>query len=89
MTPFWHSLFLGGDWSKFEETKLKPLQKAFFSVMLIQFAIFYLILLAGMVTMYFIDKQHFFKDNFIYLLLIAYIYFFFFWGGGRFFGRFL
>lgn len=55
---------------KFEETKLKPLQKAFFNVMLIQFAIFYLILLAGMVAMYFIDKQHFFRDNFIYLFLV-------------------
>lgn len=55
---------------KFEETKLKPLQKAFFYVMLIQFAIFYLILLAGMVAMYFIDKQHFFRDNFIYLFLV-------------------
>ena len=55
---------------KFEETKLKPLQKAFFSVMLIQFAIFYMILLAGMVAMYFIGKQHFFRDNFIYLFLV-------------------
>lgn len=55
---------------KFEETALNPLQKSYFKVMVIQFAIFYLILLAGIVAMYFIDKQHFFKDNFIYLFLV-------------------
>ena len=53
---------------KFEETKLNSLQKDYFKVMLIQFSIVYILLLSGIITLYFIATAEFFQDNFVYLL---------------------
>ena len=58
---------------KFEETKLNSLQKDYFKVMLIQFSIVYILLLSGIIMLYFIATAKFFQDNFVYLLVSWFI----------------
>lgn len=54
---------------KFEETKLKPLQKSYFKVMLIQFGIVYSILLIGIIGLYFISIEELIQDKIIYFVM--------------------
>jgi membrane protein YdbS with pleckstrin-like domain len=55
---------------KFEETPLQPLQKDYFKVMLIQFGIVYGLIFIGLVVMYFLDLNTFFKENYLYFLIV-------------------
>jgi membrane protein YdbS with pleckstrin-like domain len=66
---------------KFEETTLNPLQKDYFKVMLIQFAIVFGILFIGIIALYFISIEEFIKDKIIYfvigwlvLLVLSFLY---------------
>jgi hypothetical protein len=66
---------------KFEETTLNSLQKDYFKVMLIQFSILYLLLMMGIIVLYFVDKEFFFKEKIIYfgigwlvLLILNFLY---------------
>lgn len=58
---------------KFEETPLKPLQKDYFKVMLIQFGIVYGLIFIGLVVMYFVDLNSFFEENLLYFLIIWFV----------------
>lgn len=54
---------------KFEDTKLEPLQKDYFKVMLIQFGIVFGILLIGIIALYFISIEDLIKDKIIYFVI--------------------
>ncbi|CAM3499803.1 PH domain-containing protein [Flavobacterium gelidilacus] len=54
---------------KFEDTKLEPLQKDYFKVMLIQFGIVFGILLIGIIVLYFISIEALIKDKIIYFVI--------------------
>lgn len=58
---------------KFEETALKPLEKDYFKVMLIQFGIVYGLIFIGLVVIYFVDLNSFFEENLIYFLITWFI----------------
>ncbi len=55
---------------KFEETPLQPLQKAYFKVMIIQFGMVYGLIFIGLVVMYFVDLNDFFKTNQLYFFIL-------------------
>lgn len=66
---------------KFEDTTLNPLQKDYFKVMLIQFAIVFGILFIGIIALYFISVEELIKDKIIYfvigwlvLLVLSFLY---------------
>ncbi|MFT5753128.1 MAG: membrane protein YdbS with pleckstrin-like domain [Flavobacterium sp.] len=66
---------------KFEETTLNPLQKGYFKVMLIQFGIFFGILLIGIIALYVVSIEELIKDKIIYfvigwlvLLVLSFLY---------------
>lgn len=54
---------------KFEETALQPLEKNYFKVMLIQFGIFYTLVLIAILILFFLEADVFFKNNISYLVL--------------------
>lgn len=58
---------------KFEETALKPLEKDYFKVMLIQFGIVYGLIFIGLVVIYFVDLNSFFEENLIYFLITWFV----------------
>lgn len=55
---------------KFEETPLQPLQKAYFKVMIIQFGMVYGLIFIGLVVVYFVDLNDFFKTNQLYFFIL-------------------
>jgi len=66
---------------KFEDTKLEPLQKDYFKVMLIRFGIVFSILLIGIITLYMVSIEELIKDKIIYfvigwlvLLVLSFLY---------------
>lgn len=54
---------------KFEDTKLKPLQKDYFKVMLIRFAIVFGLLLIGIITLYIVSIEELIKDKMIFFVI--------------------
>ena len=71
-TEFSNNIIPLSNLPKFEDTTLNPLQKDYFKVMIIQYLLVYLFILAGIFISFFFDKTLFVKN---FIVTIAFVYF--------------